>query len=154
MSRKPKGIKRKRLAKVRLEQVCHGKQLTIAPSISDLVTTGTHITPDGMRLELKVIARPIAEHLPARGYVVGQQRDVYLCEVVPPDYAVRSAILWHTNCPLPTVKRLVLWCEILRIPVVCEPVGCLEPQWKWPETSNPASAKPEKVKASSFLKFD
>lgn len=127
--------------------------------INSLVSTGRHCLPSGETLELHVVCRPLEGYLSQNAIAVGLMRDVYLCERGTTEGAgATSAFLMNTKCPLPTVKRICLWCEVMRIPIIQEPPGNLDPDFHWPDSSEPTApqklTKKTEIKPNSALSFE
>lgn len=121
---------------------------TYAPRLL-LETSATHQTPDGKLLELCVTARPISDYgEPVHAHKA--RRDVYLAERDPKDRAARSLFLMHSDCPIATVKRLLLWAEMLRIPIRFDPSANMEPGWEWPKGRPAIAPKPPADSALDF----
>lgn len=118
------------------------------PGSAPLVTTGQAQTPDGRLLELVVTARPFdgADSVPLWKSV----RDVRLYERDPSDPAARSMFMLNNSCPIATVKRIVLWAEMLHVPIVFDPPGNLEGSFSFAPEPKPERAKKSAPAKSAF----
>lgn len=102
-----------------------------------LISQSQPTLPDQTRLELCVVARPMPD-AGEKEDAHEKRRDVYLSEVGTGDgEGARSAFLRNTNCPLPTVRRIMLWAERLAIPIRFDPPANMEPGFKWPDEKPP-----------------
>lgn len=109
---------------------CKANEETTVISLSDVAPLPL--------FELRIVARPWNES----GEILVkdskrdnpsfiQRRDVYLNQREPDDLAARMPFLWHTKCPLATVREIVAWAVAVGISVVEEPTGNLSEGWTW-----------------------